>query len=93
MGACSATTELDMDFLFNNNVEYSKKLFDRAVKFDLTYIYASSAATYGDGELGYSDQIELLPKLMPLNRYGYSKQFFDEWVIKQSVKPSLWFGA
>lgn len=92
MGACSATTELNMDYLYGNNVDFSKKLFDISVKYDLTFIYASSAATYGAGELGYSDEEALLPKLMPLNRYGYSKQLFDEWVLKQSIRPSLWFG-
>lgn len=92
MGACSATTELNMDYLYNNNVEFSKRLFDISAKFDLSFVYASSAATYGAGELGYSDDPELLPKLMPLNRYGYSKQLFDEWVLKQAIRPSLWFG-
>lgn len=92
MGACSATTELNMDFLFENNIDFSKRLFDISVKFDLTYIYASSAATYGAGELGYNDDEASIPKLMPLNRYGYSKQFFDEWVLRQSIRPSLWFG-
>lgn len=92
MGACSSTTEMDMDFLMKNNVEYSKKLFNIALQQDIPFIYASSAATYGDGEMGYSDSHETLPALRPLNPYGYSKQLFDEWVLKQFKKPQIWFG-
>jgi ADP-L-glycero-D-manno-heptose 6-epimerase len=81
MGACSATTELDASYLARNNFEYSKALaewcLDRAQP--VRFIYASSAATYGEGEQGYLDDHALLPKLRPLNPYGYSKHMFDLW--------------
>lgn len=92
MGACSDTTEMDMDFLFQNNVEYSQKLYLHAIKKDIPIVYASSAATYGAGEQGYSDEHELIPALKPLNRYGYSKQRFDEWLLTLERWPTHWFG-
>jgi ADP-L-glycero-D-manno-heptose 6-epimerase len=92
IGACSATTEMDMDFLMKNNVLYSKNLFQLAVELDIPFIYASSAATYGDGELGYNDDHKEIPSFKPLNPYGYSKQLFDEWVLKQERHPKCWFG-
>ncbi len=84
MGACSATTETDFDYLWNNNVEYSKALFTYCNKHNIPFIYASSAATYGDGEFGFSDQDDI-SKLHPLNRYGYSKQSFDIWLKSQTI--------
>ena len=94
MGACSATTEKDADFLMENNYEYSKRLWEYAVEKDAVYIYASSAATYGDGERGYNDEIELSEHedLRPLNKYGYSKKIFDVWALKQKKTPKKWFG-
>lgn len=93
IGACSDTTETDMDFLMKNNVDYSKKLFNIARREKIPFVYASSAATYGDGSLGYSDSHELVDKLLPINRYGYSKQLFDQWVLKQDgIDNMLWFG-
>jgi ADP-L-glycero-D-manno-heptose 6-epimerase len=92
MGACSSTTEMDMDYLMKNNVEYSQKLFRLATERDIPIIYASSAATYGDGSKGYNDKRSQIPELRPLNPYGYSKQLFDEWVLKQTKKPKHWFG-
>ena len=94
MGACSATTERDMDFLMENNYEYTKKLWDYSVKNDAVFIYASSAATYGDGELGYDDEIDIEGHnaLRPLNKYGYSKKIFDVWALKQEKTPKKWFG-
>ena len=92
MGACSSTTEMDMDYLMKNNVEYSKKLFNFALEKKIPFLYASSAATYGAGEHGYSDDHELITKLRPLNPYGYSKHLFDEWVLNQTKTPPLWFG-
>ena len=94
MGACSATTEKDMDFLMENNYEYTKKLWDYSVKNNAVFIYASSAATYGDGELGYDDEIGLEGHnaLRPLNKYGYSKKIFDVWALKQEKTPKKWFG-
>jgi len=85
MGACSATTETDADFLMDNNFAYTKFLWNFCAEKNIKYIYASSAATYGIGELGYNDDVspEELQKLMPLNKYGYSKKFFDDWAFKQ----------
>lgn len=80
LGACAATTEKDADYLMDNNYEYSKDLAYIAQEYDIPYIYASSAATYGAGEHGYSD--EIFEPLKPLNCYGYSKHAFDLWVIK-----------
>jgi len=92
IGACSATTEMDMDYLMKNNVLYSKELFQIATELEIPFIYASSAATYGDGELGYNDNHDGIPSLKPMNPYGYSKQLFDEWVLKQERYPKSWFG-
>lgn len=83
MGACSSTTERDADYLMRNNFEYSRRLATRfAGKAGLRFIYASSAATYGDGSTGYSDDHNFVPRLRPLNMYGYSKQCFDVWALK-----------
>ncbi len=92
IGACSSTTERNMDYLWENNINYSKMLFSIAGQRDIPILYASSAATYGDGKDGYSDEHLKVPTLKPLNGYGYSKQVFDEWVLKQEEKPSFWFG-
>lgn len=82
MGACSATTERDFDFLYKNNFEYTKALWKFCADNQISYIYASSAATYGDGASGFDDEDDI-KKLMPLNGYGYSKQLFDLWVEKE----------
>jgi ADP-L-glycero-D-manno-heptose 6-epimerase len=92
MGACSSTTEVDKDFLRKNNVEYSQKIFNLASELQIPLLYASSAATYGDGEEGYSDDHSLLECLRPLNLYGDSKQVFDLWALKQKKKPPFWCG-
>lgn len=94
MGACSTTTETDADYLMDNNYSYSKFLWDFCVKRNLKFIYASSAATYGMGERGYDDDIspKELQKLKPLNKYGYSKKVFDDWVFKQEKAPKQWNG-
>lgn len=93
MGACSATTELDMDFLYKNNTEFTNKLLALAAAKNIPIVYASSAATYGAGEQGYSDDHKGISKLVPLNKYGYSKQLSDEWILKQTKKPKVWFGV
>jgi ADP-L-glycero-D-manno-heptose 6-epimerase len=93
MGACSDTTELNMDFLYKNNTEYTNKLLTLAAAKNIPIVYASSAATYGDGEQGYSDDHKGVPALKPLNKYGYSKQLSDEWILKQKKKPKVWFGV
>ncbi len=90
MGACSSTTEKDMDYLWKNNVLYSRKLFELAAKQRIPFVYASSAATYGDGEQGYDDR--KIEGLLPLNRYGLSKQLFDEWALAQKKAPPFWIG-
>lgn len=90
MGACSSTTEMDMDYLYENNVKYSQVLWDFCRELNIPFLYASSAATYGDGQLGYSD--DSIEGLMPLNPYGFSKHLFDQWVLKQERSPLFWFG-
>ncbi len=86
MGACSATTERDFDYLYNNNFEYTKRLWNYCIKNNASFIYASSAATYGNGDRGFDDQSDI-NQLRPLNAYGYSKQLFDIWAMKQSIAP------
>lgn len=93
MGACSDTTELNMDFLYKNNTEYTNRLLTLAAEKNIPIVYASSAATYGAGEQGYFDDHTGLPNLKPLNKYGYSKQLSDEWILKQKKKPKVWFGV
>jgi len=82
MGACSDTTEQDTHYLMENNYKYSQKLAGWCLEEGIRFIYASSAATYGDGNQGYSDSEENLDKLRPLNMYGYSKHLFDLWTKK-----------
>lgn len=85
MGANSSTTEKDADHLFSNNYMYTKVLAQYCISNSIRFIYASSAATYGDGILGFDDDESGLEKLRPLNMYGYSKQLFDLWAKKNSV--------
>lgn len=83
LGAQSATTERDFDYLWNNNFEYTKTLWNYCSEKQIGFIYASSAATYGDGTKGFDDKIDI-DQLLPLNGYGYSKQLFDQWVKHQA---------
>jgi ADP-L-glycero-D-manno-heptose 6-epimerase len=85
MGANSSTTEKDADQLFSNNYLYTKELANYSLENNIRFIYASSAATYGDGSLGFDDDEEKLESLRPLNMYGYSKQLFDLWAKKNKV--------
>lgn len=85
LGACSATTEADASYLIRNNFEYSRKLALTALAAGARFIYASSAATYGDGENGFADDQSQLPLLRPMNIYGYSKQLFDLWALRQGL--------
>ena len=85
MGACSSTTERDADFLMENNFHYSTALAEYALQNNIRLINASSAATYGDGSAGFSDSREDMLKLKPLNMYGYSKQLFDLWALRQGA--------
>ncbi len=85
MGANSSTTEKDADHLIKNNYEYTKKLAQFSIANKVRFIYASSGATYGDGSNGFDDDENSVSKLNPLNMYGYSKQMFDLWAIKQNI--------
>lgn len=92
MGAQSATTERNFDYLWNNNFEYTKSLWNYCADKQIPFIYASSAATYGDGSLGFDDSMDI-DQLLPLNGYGYSKQLFDLWVKHQAkVFPPQYAG-
>jgi ADP-L-glycero-D-manno-heptose 6-epimerase len=89
MGACSSTTETDADFLMENNFHYSTSLAEYALGHRIRMINASSAATYGDGSLGFSDSRETMLKLKPMNMYGYSKQLFDLWALRRNALEDL----
>ena len=89
IGACSSTTERDADYIMENNFEYSKRIAQWCIKNNVKMIYASSAATYGDGDLGYSDEDSATWTLKPMNAYGYSKHFFDLWVLKHQLQDKL----
>jgi ADP-L-glycero-D-manno-heptose 6-epimerase len=93
LGARTDTTEQDYAVLDLLNLNYSKQMWQACVRYQLPLVYASSAATYGDGRLGYSDQDDaLLPQLRPLNPYGESKNDFDNWAVTQPEKPYFWAG-
>ncbi len=85
MGACSSTIERDADFLIQNNYEYTKRLAIWCLRNDKRFVYASSAATYGDGREGFSDDHRVLERLRPLNIYAYSKHLFDLWAFKNGL--------
>jgi ADP-L-glycero-D-manno-heptose 6-epimerase len=89
MGACSSTTETDESFLTKNNFEYTRHLASFCLEKGIRFVYASSAATYGAGENGYSDDESRLKILKPLNLYGDSKQKFDLWAQEQGVLKNL----
>lgn len=82
LGACSSTTETDSDYMIRNNYQYTKDLADFALANNIRFIYASSAATYGDGSAGMSDGTDGLARLRPLNVYGYSKHLFDQYAAR-----------
>lgn len=85
MGACSATTEQDASYLARNNYEFSKDVCLWAVRHGAAVVYASSAATYGDGQAGMDDDPASIETLRPLNMYGYSKLLFDRWVRNHAL--------
>jgi len=91
-GACSNTMEYDFDYLLKNNVYYSQNLWSYCADKRIPFIYASSAATYGNGESGFSDNHKNIGRLKPKNPYGFSKHLFDIWALKQSTKPIYWAG-
>lgn len=95
LGACTDTTEIDESYLTQMNLDYSKAIWQYAEKNKIPLVYASSAATYGDGSFGYDDDEMLISQLKPLNLYGESKQRFDLWALEQAKKgsaPPLWCG-
>ena len=85
MGANSSTTEKDAGLLLTNNYKYTKTLADFCLRNNIRFIYASSAATYGDGFLGFDDDENGCVKLRPLNMYGYSKSLFDIWALRNNA--------
>lgn len=89
LGAVTDTAEQDKNLLFEKNTEYSKILARYCAKKGIRFLYASSAATYGDGSKGYFDTER---NLKPLNYYGLSKYLFDEWLIEEKNKPPQWVG-
>jgi ADP-L-glycero-D-manno-heptose 6-epimerase len=89
MGACSSTTERDADYLWSNNYLYTKTLAEWTLKRGIRFIYASSAATYGDGTQGFSDDHSKISRLRPINMYGYSKQVFDLWILRNSLEKKI----
>lgn len=92
IGARTDTTLFDVELFNKLNLDYSKEVWNACVAFGIPLVYASSAATYGAGELGYDDDDTLIPKLHPLNPYGDSKNDFDKWVLLQQKKPYFWAG-
>ena len=89
LGACSSTTETDADYMMRNNFSYSKELAKWALSNNIRFIYASSAATYGDGGDGFSDSLDSTLNLKPLNIYAFSKQLFDLWVYENKVLDKM----
>ena len=89
MGACSSTTERDADYLMENNYRYTQVLCRFALKHEVRFINASSAATYGEGENGFADDHATLGRLQPLNMYGYSKHLFDLWAQRTGMLDHL----
>ncbi len=92
IGARTDTTELSVAIFDDLNLNYSKNLWTLCSEFRIPFFYASSAATYGLGELGYTDDHALIPRLKPLNPYGQSKQDFDVWALTQEAAPPVWAG-
>ncbi len=92
MGARTDTAEFDKSVFDKLNLNYSKGIWKACAEYDLPLVYASSAATYGDGKLGYKDDHDLVEKLKPMNLYGKSKNDFDKWALQQKEKPYFWAG-
>jgi len=92
LGARTDTTEFNKEVFDKLNLNYSKMVWNKCTQYGLPLIYASSAATYGAGELGYIDDEQLAFKLKPLNPYGESKNEFDKWAISNPEKPFFWAG-
>jgi len=92
LGARTDTTEFDYSIHEELNVVYSQNVWNYCTEKNIPLIYASSAATYGSGELGYDDNHEIVEDLKPLNPYGISKNEFDKWALKQTETPPFWAG-
>ena len=92
LGARTDTTEFDYSIHQHLNVEYSQKIWNFCTQHNIPLVYASSAATYGEGELGYDDSHDVVEQLQPLNPYGISKNEFDKWMLHQHAHPPFWAG-
>lgn len=92
LGARTDTTEFNKDVFDLLNLNYSKKVWNACCEYQIPLVYASSAATYGAGALGYDDDEAIIPLLKPLNPYGESKNDFDIWALEQTAKPFFWAG-
>lgn len=89
LGACANTVESDADYLLENNYRYTRRLAEWSLQHGVRFVYASSAATYGDGKLGFSDDHAQLEALQPLNMYGYSKHLVDLWLHREGLLDSV----
>ena len=92
LGARTDTAEMSVELFNDLNLDYSKEVWNLCVEYGLALVYASSAATYGDGSHGYSDSHDIVSELKPLNPYGDSKNNFDKWALEQEKKPYFWAG-
>lgn len=92
LGARTDTTEFDWSVFEKLNVSFTQKMFGLCAEYNIPLIYASSAATYGNGELAYDDNHEVVEKLQPLNPYGRSKNEVDKWILRQEKQPPFWAG-
>ncbi|MDX2301379.1 MAG: ADP-glyceromanno-heptose 6-epimerase [Microscillaceae bacterium] len=92
LGARTDTTEFDVAIFDKLNLNYSKTVWKACYQYQIPLVYASSAATYGEGEFGYKDDHDTIPRLQPLNPYGQSKNDFDIWALAQEEEPFFWAG-
>jgi ADP-L-glycero-D-manno-heptose 6-epimerase len=92
LGARTDTTEFDVAIFDELNLNYSKTMWNKCIEYGIPLVFASSAATYGLGELGYADDHSIVPDLKPLNPYGRSKNDFDIWALEQERQPYFWAG-
>lgn len=92
LGARTDTISEDLTVFNTLNLEYSKSIWNICTRHAIPLVYASSAATYGDGQLGFSDDHAMVSKLTPLNAYAWSKQLFDQWALEQPASPPCWYG-
>ena len=92
IGARTDTTEFDVEIFNRLNLNYTKDIWKICADHEIPMVYASSAATYGDGSLGYDDNHDIVEQLKPLNVYGESKNDFDKWALKQEKTPPSWYG-